>query len=966
MQRRIMLVLTALLVLGPWLWGMPSPVQAAAYSFAGGGDGTPSNPYIVLTAEDMDHVRDNKTASYKLQADIDLTAYSAWQPIGTDYGDSFSGNFDGADYTIRGLTIQSSLTYIGLFGYIDGSGTLEHVRLEDADVTSTNVNAQAGTLVGVTAYLNTIDHCSATGTISGGSYVAGGLVGQLSQGTLTNSDAHVRLDVTSQYAGGLVGYFQSGTIDSSLATGDVSNALNYGTVGGLVAYNQNDTIANSYSTGRVTGAASSHVGGLLGELGSGDVRNSFAAGTVNPAGAGGSIGGLIGDKDMLFPGAISDSYWNLSDNPALRTIGSEAGMDGAVTSDAMKQWGTYSGWDPTVWGIREGIGYPYLLAFYPIVSADPLPPSTVYSNEPGGNQLEISGSMRDGSIGEPLEVSYSIANAVNVTITQDVYAADATGGNQSFRFPVTLEKSSYTTGTYTIRLSVKDTVSSHEKTQSFTFDVEDAKAPAAPDVASPDEGQSMSDATPTVSGMAEANSTVTIVLDGADAGTTTAASGGGWTWTPGTALADGTHTVSTRATDAAGNTSSASAAITFTVDQTLPGVPVITAPAAGESTTDTTPTVSGTAEGNTAVTVILDGTDSGTTTAEADGDWTLTPGTALAEGAHTVSARTKDAVGNMSAASVPVSFTIRRETASAPGGYLSGNADLRSLTAKADGQELALTPTFAAGTTDYKADTSEERIVVQAAAADANAAVTIQGEASSGDKTVRLAEGDNKIEIAVKAANGTVRTYTLNVRRSIVIVDPNPPTCTFTDITGHWAETQICEAVVNGVVQGDSSAFFRPNEKITRAEFTVMLLRALGTAPVTDKDTPALSFGDRAKIPDWAKETIAAAVNNGIVKGYADGAFRPNQTVSRTEMAAMIARAMNWQTGVAQQTSFADNAGIPAWARGFIHSAALHGVLEGREGNRFMPGEQATRAEATVALLRLWKLTPDNGKNDGF
>ncbi|MBW7457532.1 S-layer homology domain-containing protein, partial [Paenibacillus sepulcri] len=61
------------------------------------------------------------------------------------------------------------------------------------------------------------------------------------------------------------------------------------------------------------------------------------------------------------------------------------------------------------------------------------------------------------------------------------------------------------------------------------------------------------------------------------------------------------------------------------------------------------------------------------------------------------------------------------------------------------------------------------------------------------------------------------------------------------------------------------------------------------------------------------------------------------------------------------QSSFADDADIPNWAKGYIQSAVWHGVLVGREGKRFVPDARATRAEAAVALLRLWKTASTNG-----
>jgi hypothetical protein len=128
------------------------------------------------------------------------------------------------------------------------------------------------------------------------------------------------------------------------------------------------------------------------------------------------------------------------------------------------------------------------------------------------------------------------------------------------------------------------------------------------------------------------------------------------------------------------------------------------------------------------------------------------------------------------------------------------------------------------------------------------------------------------------------------------------------------------------------------------------LLRSLGLSPGTEADE--LAFIDSAKIPSWATGMVSAAVERGILDGYADGTLRPQQTISRSEMAAMLTKAMKWESN-STQTSFADDANIPAWAQGYIQSAVGYALLVGREGNRFVPDEHTTRAEAAVAVLRL-------------
>lgn len=72
-------------------------------------------------------------------------------------------------------------------------------------------------------------------------------------------------------------------------------------------------------------------------------------------------------------------------------------------------------------------------------------------------------------------------------------------------------------------------------------------------------------------------------------------------------------------------------------------------------------------------------------------------------------------------------------------------------------------------------------------------------------------------------------------------------------------------------------------------------------------------------------------------------------------MAAMIARAMKWEPTSEEHLAFADSAGIPSWARVYVEAVYVNGLMQGRVGEIFAPYDLATRAEAAVVLLRLWR-----------
>jgi hypothetical protein len=131
-------------------------------------------------------------------------------------------------------------------------------------------------------------------------------------------------------------------------------------------------------------------------------------------------------------------------------------------------------------------------------------------------------------------------------------------------------------------------------------------------------------------------------------GTTTAVTSGNWSLEQPEDLPDGTHRVSARATDEAGNTSADSDANTFMVDVTPPSPPEVTSPANG-STTNGLPTYSGRAEPGSIVAVFVDGLLVSVAIANAVGEWRVVQLMELTNGSHTVKARATDSAGNTGA-----------------------------------------------------------------------------------------------------------------------------------------------------------------------------------------------------------------------------------------------------------------------------------------------------------------------------
>ncbi|CAM4179681.1 S-layer homology domain-containing protein [Saccharibacillus endophyticus] len=175
------------------------------------------------------------------------------------------------------------------------------------------------------------------------------------------------------------------------------------------------------------------------------------------------------------------------------------------------------------------------------------------------------------------------------------------------------------------------------------------------------------------------------------------------------------------------------------------------------------------------------------------------------------------------------------------------------------------------------------------------------------------------------------------------------PQPTFGDVAGHWAESAVLRAVSAGFVTGYANGDFRPNAKVTRAEFVTMIVRALDL-PV---QASAPSFTDNNRVGTWAVPSVAAAVEAGLISGYADGTFRPGNAMTRTELTVTIARAAKLPIDPSAKLSFGDAADIPKWAVPYIAAAQKAGLAGGVGGGRFAPNQQATRAEAVSMILAM-------------
>ena len=168
----------------------------------------------------------------------------------------------------------------------------------------------------------------------------------------------------------------------------------------------------------------------------------------------------------------------------------------------------------------------------------------------------------------------------------------------------------------------------------------------------------------------------------------------------------------------------------------------------------------------------------------------------------------------------------------------------------------------------------------------------------------------------------------------------------FPDLTGHWGRADIEVLAARGIVTGDPGGTFRPNGNVTRAEF-VKLLAALIS------EVPTAAGGSFTDVPAdaWYAEAVAKAHAAGVVVG-SGGKFRPNDPISREEMAVMLYRASgSGESPAASLAGFRDGGKVSPWAREAIAYEVQSGTLRGSDG-LLRPDATATRAEAAAVLIR--------------
>ncbi|KUK52439.1 MAG: Ig domain protein group 2 domain protein [Desulfotomaculum sp. 46_296] len=188
----------------------------------------------------------------------------------------------------------------------------------------------------------------------------------------------------------------------------------------------------------------------------------------------------------------------------------------------------------------------------------------------------------------------------------------------------------------------------------------------------------------------------------------------------------------------------------------------------------------------------------------------------------------------------------------------------------------------------------------------------------------------------------------------------NGPEITFGDIQGHWAQKDIEKLANLGVIKGRTTTSFEPEEKVTRAEFTALLIRALDI----EETKPVIGHFADVLPEDWYYGSVETATTAGLVNGVGEGKFAPRKTITREQMIVMIIRTLDYAarqvvlaTGEDEQllTDFSDKGKVQSWSFNSLAKAVKIGLVSGVTPTTLEPAANTTRAQASVMIKRMMK-----------
>ena len=254
-------------------------------------------------------------------------------------------------------------------------------------------------------------------------------------------------------------------------------------------------------------------------------------------------------------------------------------------------------------------------------------------------------------------------------------------------------------------------------------------------------------------------------------------------------------------------------------------------------------------------------------------------------------------------------------------------------------------PIYIEETRDGEVESSHKR-------AAAGTTITLTVEPEDGSELVKLTvvdEDGDKINVRYHAKTGD---YTFTMPASEVTVkavfDSDLP---FKDVSvDSWYYDAVSYVYRNGLMNGISATRFAPNAKLNRAMIAQVLYNLEGET----RSYPTV-FSDVADSA-WYADAVNWAADKGIVEGYGNGKFGPEDNITREQMAAILYRYADYKgydvRASARLSGFADEDQVSDWAEEAMSWAVAEDLMDGKGNNRLDPTGTATRAEVATILMR--------------
>ncbi len=184
-------------------------------------------------------------------------------------------------------------------------------------------------------------------------------------------------------------------------------------------------------------------------------------------------------------------------------------------------------------------------------------------------------------------------------------------------------------------------------------------------------------------------------------------------------------------------------------------------------------------------------------------------------------------------------------------------------------------------------------------------------------------------------------------------------TTNFVDTRGYWAEQYISTLADRNIIGGFPDGSFKPSADITRAQFAAIAVRAFNL-PLSNTNS---NFTD-VRSNYWASPAISAVSNSGLVTGFPDGTFRPEERITRAQALVILAKALGnkFSPDAGRLERFSDRQAVPDWAKESISKAASAGIIVNfPNASRIAPNNLASRGEvAALTYQTLFQLGNSN------